>query len=262
MGNVGQIEPIWNIEKQIDKGNLKKCDIISNYDDSKFDQIYEPKGFLSSSGSIMKMAQNACDYQELNLQVKGLMLLEHRRCYNEIIAYCNRLAYNGLLKTLKGNAPKNNLFKPMTLIDIQGSSTIINYSRRNEKEADAIVQWLLKNKADITNRYGNIEENVGIITPFVSQKFLLKQKLKKAGFNTDVLKYGTVHTLQGAERPIILFSMVYGPNEVGTMFFDRTPNMLNVAVSRAKDSFIVFANKEMLKNNANTPSGLLMNFLK
>ena len=77
------------------------------------------------------------------------------------------------------------------------------------------------------------------------------------------MKLGTVHALQGAERPIVLFSMVYGAGDCGTMFFDRDnkPNMLNVAVSRAKDSFIVFANPGILNPKAHTPSGILARHL-
>lgn len=261
VGDILQIEPIWNTTKPVDLGNLKKCELITSYDDKNYDKIYDPKGFLSSSGSIIKMAQNSCDYKEQRLSEKGVLLREHRRCYNEIINYCNQLAYNGLLIPLKGNSPRNSLFKPMILIDINGQSLIRNNIRFNETEVIEIVKWLIINKTSIENRYGNIEENVGIITPFVSQKLLLKKKLEQAGFNTNILKLGTVHALQGAERPIVLFSMVYGVGEVATMFFDRSPNMLNVAVSRAKDSFIVFANKKILNNNSKSPSGLLTSFL-
>ncbi|WP_289661667.1 AAA domain-containing protein [Flavobacterium panacagri] len=89
------------------------------------------------------------------------------------------------------------------------------------------------------------------------------ETLKNAGFNIDALKLGTVHALQGAGRPIVLFSMFYGKGDSGTMFFDRDnkPNMLNVAVSRAKDNFIVFANTEILDKRSKTPSGILSNHL-
>ena len=78
------------------------------------------------------------------------------------------------------------------------------------------------------------------------------------------MKIGTVHALQGAERPVILFSSVYGPGDTGTMFFDRDnkPNMLNVAVSRAKDSFIVFGNKNIFDSQTLKPSGILARHLK
>ena len=57
--------------------------------------------------------------------------------------------------------------------------------------------------------------------------------------------------------------MVYGEGDSGTMFFDRDnkPNMLNVAVSRAKDNFVVFANTRILDKTAKTPSGVLANHL-
>lgn len=57
--------------------------------------------------------------------------------------------------------------------------------------------------------------------------------------------------------------MVYGKGDSATMFFDRynKPNMLNVAVSRAKENFVVFANTEILDKESKTPSGLLANYL-
>lgn len=264
VGDIKQIEPVWNITEKIDIGNLRKCELISDYDDLIYEKEYDPKGFLSSTGSIMKMAQNACNVKDKSLHEKGALLVEHRRCYDEIIAYCNQLAYNGQLKPLKGKAKENALFPPMYCIHVEGCSTVLQSSRQNEKEAISITNWLTANKTIIENRYDKaIEETVGIITPFTGQKKCLKQILKNNGFDTDKMKIGTVHALQGAERKIVLFSMVYGDGDSGTMFFDRDnkPNMLNVAVSRAEDNFIVFANTKILNKNAKTPSGLLANYL-
>lgn len=263
VGDVKQIEPVWNITNKIDIGNLKKCELIKNYDDLVYEKEYDPKGFLSSTGSIMKMAQNACNFKEKGISEKGVLLVEHRRCYDEIINYCNVLAYNGQLIPLKGKAKNDLLFPPMYCIHVDGNSSTSNSSRHNQNEVKAIVNWLIKNRTVIEGKYGDIEKAVGIITPFVGQKNSLKYALKNAGFNVDILKLGTVHALQGAERSIILFSMVYAKGDSGTMFFDRDnkPNMLNVAVSRAKDNFIVFANTEILDKKARTPSGILSNHL-
>jgi GTPase SAR1 family protein len=263
VGDVKQIEPVWNVTNKIDIGNLKKCDLIKNYEDLIYEKEFDPKGFLSSTGSIMKMAQNACNFKENGIAEKGVILVEHRRCYDEIITYCNVLAYNGQLIPLKGKAKSDLLFPPMYCIHIEGNSTTSNTSRHNQNEVKAIVNWLVKNRTVIEGKYGKIENAVGIITPFVGQKNSLRYALKNAGFNVDILKLGTVHALQGAERSIILFSMVYGKGDSGTMFFDRDnkPNMLNVAVSRAKDNFIVFANTKILDKKARTPSGILSNHL-
>ncbi|MDR2650820.1 MAG: AAA family ATPase [Prevotellaceae bacterium] len=263
VGDVKQIEPVWSITGKVDIGNLKKERLIESYDDTVYEEIFDIKGFLASSGNIMKMAQNASDFKESGLTEKGVLLVEHRRCYDEIISYCNDLAYNGQLKPLRGKA-KDLLFPPMYCIHVEGNSTRKNNSRCNKNEAKAIVDWLLVNKKRIEEKYTTtVEESVGIITPFVGQKNMLKDILIDADFDVSNIKLGTVHTLQGGERLIILFSMVYGKGDTGTMFFDRDnkPNMLNVAVSRAKDNFIVFANTNILDKNAKTPSGILANHL-
>lgn len=273
VGDVKQIEPVWNITGKIDIGNLAKHGLLKN-DRDQTQQTYIEKGFLASSGSIMRMAQNACRIVDTTSKIKerGMMLAEHRRCNDEIIQYCNELAYSGMLRPMKGKAKKEQLFLPMLLIHVEGNSEVKNKDRFNLTEVKYIVQWLLQNKEAIEkyyakpkdDKYPTVEELVGIVTPFKGQKKLLASKLKEAGFSINKMKVGTVHSLQGAEREIVLFSPVYGEGDTGTMFFDRDnkPNMLNVAVSRAKDSFIVMGNKRIFNPASKTPSGILRKFLK
>jgi len=263
IGDIKQIEPIWKTTHEIDLENLKICGIIKNDSLSIFNKEFDQKGFLCASGSIMLMAQNACNVKEDGFTEKGAYLTEHRRCNDEIINFCNELAYNGQLKPLKGKAKDDSLFHPMYCIHVNGNSTYLHSSRYNQNEVSAIVNWLLTNRSKIEKKFGKIENALGIITPFTGQKNKLRNALKDAGFDVDILKIGTVHALQGAERHIILFSMVYGEGDSSTMFFDRDnkPNMLNVAVSRAKDNFIVFANTKILDKKAKTPSGILSNYL-
>lgn len=264
-GDIKQIEPIWNINKFIDLGNLNKANLIRDYQDKIYDEVYEPKGVLSSSGSIMKMAQTATDIKDQKININGVHLLEHRRCYNEIIDYCNQLAYEGQLLPMRGRAPKESILPPLAYIHVNGKSSTLsntNRSRQNKEEVEAIVFWLIQNKARLESYYEKrIEDIAGIITPFTAQKHLLRQALKGAKVDTYRMKIGTVHALQGAERELIILSLVYGPNEVSTMFFDRGPNMLNVAVSRAKNHLIVFANREIFSPDSNTPSSRLFKFL-
>ena len=269
VGDVKQIEPVWNILPKVDLGNLKNEKLVDR-DEKVAEDIYEPKGFLASSGSIMQMAQNACSFAEAGYSERGVVLVEHRRCYDEIIEYCNELAYHGLLRPLRGSAKTDNPYEPMLCIHVEGKSTVRNKARYNDAECDAICKWLTEQRGTIENKYIDgkdyccLEDIVGILTPFVEQKNQLRRALRRAGFDVEHFKLGTVHALQGAERPIVLFSAVYGPGDVGTMFFDKggKPNMLNVAVSRAKDSFIVFANKKIFDPNTNTPSGILARHLK
>ncbi|HBF19029.1 MAG TPA: hypothetical protein DDW81_02965 [Cryomorphaceae bacterium] len=271
VGDVKQIEPVWNIIPKVDIGNLIKHEILKDANDPKFSH-FKSKGLLASSGDVMTVAQNATNfiYDDPRVSERGMMLQEHRRCFNEIIKYCNEMAYAGVLKPLRGNSKKA-VLPPMIHFHVESNSITKNRDRTNEKEAMVLLEWLMQFKEQIFNHYKHIkdynnqfENMVGIITPFSGQKRTLIRLANSKGLNTKLMKIGTVHALQGAERPVILFSSVYGPGDTGTMFFDRDnkPNMLNVAVSRAKDSFIVFGNKNIFDSQTLKPSGILARHLK
>ena len=270
VGDTQQIEPVWSSTPNVDLGNLRLSELPI---EQKALKEYDEKGKLASSGSIMKMAQEASSYQEIikeSLQPKGLMLQEHRRCFNELVAYCNEIAYKGILDPKRGKSPRT-LLAPMLHYHVDGHSATENNGRYNTSEVEMIKQWLIRYYKEVVEYYGKdkkygkkIENMVGIITPFSAQKAKLRKMIRDLKLDADIMKVGTVHALQGAERPIILFSTVYGPGDVSTMFFDvnNKPNMLNVAVSRAQDSFIVFGNRHILDGSKNTPSGKLLKYLE
>lgn len=228
--------------------------------------ILEESGLSCSQSSIMKLATTSCAF---NKYKRGLFLSEHRRCYDEIIAYCNKLVYEGNLELKRGSfyaAEHNELRGVLPVMGFRqvASAKSQKYagSRRNREEAEAIIKWLQEKYEMILSCYRDKESFdergvLGIITPFKSQssliKSLIKRRLPKYSKFIDV---GTVHTFRGAERKVILFSSVYG-KEDGCYFINRTPNLMNVAVSRAKDSFLVFGEKECLAGGEKTAAGLL-----
>lgn len=60
----------------------------------------------------------------------------------------------------------------------------------------------------------------------------------------------------------MIFSAVYGQDHRGPLFFDRGPNMLNVAASRARDAFLVFGAMGLFrKENGTRPSAVLARHL-
>jgi len=266
VGDIYQIEPVWNIPPRVDISNMKRAGLIADEKEKGVVQKIIDKGFAASSGSVMKIAQQASFYKLPNQKVRGMLLTEHRRCYDEIIQYCNELTYRGDLVPMRGKKPAG--FLPaMGYAHVAGQSHRSGGSRMNATEAETIAQWLINNRSAIEQLYAGekqrIEELVGIITPFTAQKHALIAALKKQGFQVGKMKIGTVHALQGAERAVVIFSPVYGGNEAGTgFFFDRGVHMLNVAVSRAKDSFLVFGDTTILfKPKAGTPSALLAAYL-
>jgi len=263
VGDIYQIEPVWNATPRIDYANLRKYDLIDSVEKESLICELNNKGFTASNGSIMKIAQNGSFYQLDNYSVRGMLLDEHRRCFGEIIQISNELAYEGLLRPMRLDQPKGKL-PPIAFKHIDGDSEKFNGSRINTAEVDAIVRWIISNRNLIADEYRSdkktVEELIGIITPFSAQKELIKQQLKEAQFDVVRMKIGTIHALQGAERRLIIFSSVYTRNDIGTYFFDRNVNMLNVAVSRAQDCFIVFGDKEIFKESQK-PSGILAKHL-
>ncbi|UHG94372.1 hypothetical protein [Spirosoma oryzicola] len=95
VGDTLKIEPVWNVPKKVDYANLVRYELIQSADDQTAIEDLLNKGFLSCSGSLMKPSP----YQSYPQGEWGMLLIEHRRFFDEIINYCNKLAYNGLLLT-------------------------------------------------------------------------------------------------------------------------------------------------------------------
>ncbi len=264
VGDTRQIEPISNIPKAIDLGNLAKFDIMPVDMDETALTEFLSSGFLSHAGSVMACAQNACRYQPYPDLDRGLYLFEHRRCFDEIIAFSNALCYRGHLQPKRGQANGLDL-PPMGYLHIDGPAFSAGGSRFNPTEAHTIAAWLAAHREPLEKQYGQkIEELVAIVTPFGRQAQELKQACAAAGIRTmgdGAMTIGTVHSLQGAERSVVIFSPAYAKGADGT-FIDSSTSMLNVAVSRAKDNFLVFGDMDLFSlASSGSPRGLLGTFL-
>ncbi len=247
VGDSQQIEPISNIQKMTDLGNLVKFGVVpAEMDEATLASVLS-SGFLSHTGSVMACAQNACQYQPYPDLDRGLYLFEHRRCFDEIIAFSNALCYQGHLEPMRGLATNAGL-PPLGYLHIDGATFSAGGSRFNPTEARTIAAWLAAQRASLEARYNDkLEAILAIVTPFGRQARELRQACAAVGIQTEgfaAITIGTVHALQGAERPIVLFSPVYTKGADGG-FIDLSPSMLNVATSRAKDSFIVFGDMDL-----------------
>ena len=68
---------------------------------------------------------------------------------------------------------------------------------------------------------------------------------------------GSVHAFQGGQRPVMIFSPTYSKHADGG-FIDARASMLNVAVSRAMNSFLVFGDLDCFSVAPDaSPRGLL-----
>lgn len=246
VGDTYQLKPVWNVGKEADT-HLKRDLDVGEVDE----------GFSVSAGSIMKVVQahtSLADATPGRLGA-GIGLVAHYRCRAEIIEYCRRLVYGDGLEPVRIERPPNGqhsfLYPPMAWVSVkqktgakkQGGSWV------NDDQIREIVHWLKHDRQRIVAHYGveRISDAVALIAPFKAQSIALRKAVTGllGHEEADAMVINTVHALQGAEKPIVAFSLT---QDQGGFFVDRDgPNLLNVAVSRAKDCFILFASPNVLQ---------------
>lgn len=161
--------------------------------------------------------------------VPQTLLKEHYRCHPKIIDFCNRKFYgSNLIIMTRDNGEPDVICAIKT---VEG-----NHDRHhvNQREIDVIRKEVLP-----TLSYE--AEHIGIIAPYNAQVDALQQQI---GASVDI---ATVHKFQGREKDAIIMSTV--ENQISDFVDD--PNLLNVAVSRAKQKFclVVTGNKQQKSGN-------------
>ncbi len=256
VGDCLQLEPYWDVQPHTDRAILHKNNIAENTNEAAWKDCQE-RGILSSSGSLMKLALRSMANHEGNQ--RGCFLNEQRRSVPEIVAFSNALAYDNQLQA-KRRPLSPRILPAFGYINVRGRAEQSGSSRMNRNEITAIIDWLLEKEEELKDFYRqeDISDVIAIITPFAAQHREIRRRLPE---RLRKMTVGTVGGLQGAERPVVLFSPVYDETFDDRYFFDLNVNLLNVAVSRARDSFIVFGNISIFDKKAKTPSGYLANFL-
>ncbi|MHC5353972.1 AAA domain-containing protein [Myroides sp. LJL115] len=271
IGDSQQIAPITTLTQSVDIGNLHDVQLIDKSQSIRgIDQCYrdlQDKGITALKGSAMGVCQEKTPYiAEENLE-PGLYLYEHRRCYDSIISFSNELCYQGILQPKRGEPAQKGLLPSMGYLHIDGKCTFMDQSRVNYVESKIIAGWIINNYFSLLEAYPGkrIKDIIAVVTPFKQQSLAIYRDLQKAS-NKEILQelstitVGTVHSLQGAERDVIIFSPTYSVDNNGN-FINSSPSMLNVAVSRAKDSFLVFGDMNLFDSSKTTPMGILAKYL-
>ena len=143
------------------------------------------------------------------------LLREHYRCHPKIINFCNQRFYGGRLLIMTEDRGEPDV--------ITAWRTVLGHHARgafNPREIETI-------RREVLPSLPCEQAEIGIISPYNEQVNALHREL---GEGIDV---ATVHKFQGREKEAIILSTV---DDQITAFTDD-PNLLNVAVSRAKRQF-------------------------
>ena len=161
----------------------------------------------------------------------GSPLRVHRRCDHPMFDISNGVAYDGLM--VYGTTPREPLTLPESAwIDVQATEADSHFIPAEGGVARQLVEHLLA--ADIT------ADQIYVISPF---RVVIRELQHLLPLPRE--RVGTIHTTQGKEADVIILVLGGHPARPGAKAWaSQRPNLLNVAVSRAKRRLYVIGNHD------------------
>ncbi|BAI76372.1 superfamily I DNA and RNA helicase (plasmid) [Azospirillum sp. B510] len=176
----------------------------------------------------------------------GSPLRVHRRCLDPMFSVANRIAYDGLMVQGRVGTPDpGGLFGESRWIDIPAEGAEGHLIPIQRDLACALVTAAWHEAKRVDRRPG-----LYVISPFRKVAQGLRERLERDGWDPNWIKeaVGTVHTFQGKEAELVLLVLGGNPAKPGGMDWAAlTPNLLNVALTRARDRILVIGDRDRWK---------------
>ncbi len=187
------------------------------------------------------------------------MLNEQGRMHEDIMAFVNQQVYDGFLEVIdpvKQQLPfgevirsADSLLFQHRLVYIPSKSGLEEaYLKTNQDEAQKVISlivvWLERMKSE------NLDWTIGVITPFRAQIAAITYLAHQHNIDLSRVSIDTVERYQGGARDIIIMSCAVNLHltikKISSLNTDGVDRKLNVAVSRARQQFILIGNQEIL----------------
>jgi hypothetical protein len=169
----------------------------------------------------------------------GAPLTVHRRCDEPMFGLSNRIAYDGLMIEAtdpalgRDFATRYPTLPQSKWIDVSSDASQGNWIPAEGEEVDRILAHLDEIDFDLTQ--------VMAIGPFRD----VARQLEQRRWRHRGLRAGTIHTAQGKEADIVILVLGSEPAREGARAWAASkPNLLNVAVSRARRRLYVIGDLE------------------
>lgn len=225
VGDPLQIEPVVTISKNL---------VNKFRNDKGISEVWSPY-----ASSVQKLADRISVYgTEVDENTwTGFPLRTHRRCQDPMFSIANKIAY--LDQMVLGTPTKESSEKYL------GVSYWFDVVGGGEGDSQVIkeeIEFLSQKIAELRRTY---QGNIYVISPF---KAVAKEcdKVLREKFNDSKILCGTIHTFQGKESDVVFLVLGSQPNRDGSRrWASEKPNMLNVAVTRAKKRCYIIGNKKL-----------------
>jgi len=183
----------------------------------------------------------------------GCPLRVHRRCASPMFDISNAIAYDGLMvpATAERPSPVGDLLGPTRWLDLRGATVEEHWIPEEGEEVATLLDALLR-EAFVHGR----RPDVFVISPFRSvaarARRLFRQRFRDPRTNrvapviADWIEkgIGTIHTFQGKEAEAVVLLLGGNPGRPRALqWAGQTPNILNVAVTRAQLRLYVVGNR-------------------
>ncbi|MFB9147096.1 AAA domain-containing protein [Halomonas alkalicola] len=237
---------LYRAKQAVVIGDPKQLSHISGLQRGQDQQLLEKHGLIA------EFAHWAYSYNSLFDLAAGLVegsdivnLRDHHRSHNDIIEFSNREFYEGRLRvaTRYDNLVRPSLKEPgIRWVNVQGQATRPPIGgAENLSEARQIAAEI---KELVLER--GYRGSIGVVSPFRSQANLIRKvvnadEVLAARLPAHDFLVDTVHKFQGDERDLMIFSPVVasGISNGALGFMRNTPNLFNVAITRARGMLVV-----------------------
>lgn len=185
----------------------------------------------------------------------GIVLKYHYRSVPKIARFISQLCYPEMI--IETSPSPSRVGANLIACHVEGQQT----DHINQAEIE-VVKVLIKEllEAGYSLNSNDNSSTIGIISPYRRQADALTNLLRSRWSDFSSNSIGTVHTFQGGQKSVIILSTRQCHSKDSLWFINRRPNLLNVAVSRARELFILVGNLERLR--AGEYSKLLVEYIE
>jgi len=239
IGDPMQIPPVVTMPQRLTNAIMTEYDI-------------DPDRWAAPRSSVQSLADRASWFGTTLRQASGDVwvgspLRVHRRCEQPMFRIANQVAYDGLMVQATPSGPS-------TIGTVLGESCWLHQDggepgHWSPPEGELAAGLLLR-----LFDHGVREPEIFFITPFRLVRANLRKRLQRVVSQHSNLpawqwvqeNVGTVHTFQGKEaEAVVLVLGAPSPQAAGARYWaGGEPNLLNVAVSRAKRRLYVIGHRE------------------
>ncbi|WBB29153.1 DEAD/DEAH box helicase [Parvimonas micra] len=235
VGDPAQIKPVLTLDSSI-LSMIGKHYGVSNK-------------FLSDSASVQTLVDDISKYgfYKNDDEWIGIPLWVHRRCKNPMFDISNAISYGGNM------VQSTDVLGKALWYNVGGSASDKYVKEQGDFLKEKILE-MINHNPDIINN--SVKDKVYVISPFRNVSYHLSQKLKEIGFTRyskdgKPTNVGTVHTFQGKEADTVFLVLGCDEKSRGAARWamsSTNPNIMNVAVTRAKEEFYIIGDLSLFMN--------------